>query len=83
MDVGIDKVLLFVRVDGHQGALILRATGCLRPFVVLELIHILETLLAAKSGPAMGTRVLVLDCEFVFVFRQQTMRVMPLVSIYL
>jgi hypothetical protein len=59
--VRVDKVLLLVRVDGHQGALILRAACRLCPFVILQLIHVLETLFGAKSGPAVWTRVFVLD----------------------
>ena len=63
MDIGVDKVLFVMRVDCHQCALVFCATGCLGALIILQLVHILQTLPGAVSGPAVRTRVLVLHCD--------------------
>lgn len=66
VNVGVDEVLLFVRVDGHQSALVLGATGGLGPLIVLQLVHVLQTFPASKPSPAVRTRIFVLDCNDIF-----------------
>lgn len=61
MYVGVDKVLLIMRVYGYQCALIFRPTSCLGAFVILQFIYILETLFVSIPSPAVRTRVLLFD----------------------
>lgn len=74
MDVGVDKVLLLVRVHRHQRALVLRATGGLGPLIVLQLVHVLQALPAPVARPAVRTRVLVLHFQL-----RQTINIIDLI----
>jgi len=58
--VRVDEILLIVRMNGHQCALILLPAGCLCALVIEQLVHVLQTLLVPIPRPPVWTRVLVL-----------------------
>lgn len=44
VDVGVDKILLIMRVYCDESSLVFGAARCLRPFVILQFVHIFQTL---------------------------------------
>lgn len=59
MDVGIDEILLVVRVHGDQVALVLGPAHRLGLLVVEQLVDVLQTFPIAVPRPAVRTGVLV------------------------
>lgn len=63
MDVRVNEVLLVVRMNSHQCALILRPTSGLSSLIVLQIIDILQTLLISIPRPPMRAGIFVLNCD--------------------